>query len=50
VDGTIAFVHGDNYGDNEGQDARTEDDDEEEFAQKHLQVEAARGARGARGH
>jgi len=45
VDGTTTFVPGDDYGDNEGQDARTEDDEEEEFAQTPTSRSSQRGKR-----
>ncbi|CAD6234857.1 unnamed protein product [Miscanthus lutarioriparius] len=48
VDGTTAFVHGDDYGDNEGQDARTEDEEEEEFAQTPTSRSSQRSQRGKR--
>ncbi|XP_066374042.1 uncharacterized protein [Miscanthus floridulus] len=52
VDGTTAFVPaptpGDDYGDNEGQDARTEDDEEEEFAQTPTSRSRQRSQRGKR--
>ena len=48
MDGTTAFVPGDDYGDNEGQDARTEDDEEEEFAQTPTSRSSQRSQRGKR--
>ncbi|CAD6333652.1 unnamed protein product [Miscanthus lutarioriparius] len=45
MDGTTTFVPSDDYGDNEGQDARTEDDEEEEFAQTPTSRKRPGGAR-----
>ncbi|KAE8774517.1 hypothetical protein D1007_53074 [Hordeum vulgare] len=47
VDRSTAFVPGHDYGQNHGQDLGAEE--EEEF-QEHLQVQANKGARDARGH
>ncbi|CAD6248081.1 unnamed protein product [Miscanthus lutarioriparius] len=48
VDGTTVFVPGDDYGDNEGQDARIEDDKEEEFVQTPTSRSSQRSQRGKR--
>ena len=45
MDGTTAFVPGDDYGDNEGQDAGTENEEEGFEA-----TPTTRGDRKARGH